>query len=280
MNDKEFVISDEFDELLPLATPDSDSRLERSLIATNGPSEKLVVWQERNMLIDGHRRYTICRRLGLPYQVRYLSFENEHEVRTWMREWQLARRNLDHRQQMMVRAALAKSLLDNGNAAADIKGQIETVYEVDERTARRDIALAKCMSNISPGVLKRMLDEDMTTVEYRIMADLSFAEQNQIVNQAKTRSELRCGIRRHWKVEADVDDTQKSTIKVSPAPKINAVQFHRKIAEIRATLGATLRQLGDLSREINTGSLDLKDCRRLLADVDEIIKTWAVAYQK
>ena len=54
----------------------------------------LVVWEEENVLVDGHHRIAICRKHGLSYSVVYRSFPDIEAVKAWMDLNQLGRRNL------------------------------------------------------------------------------------------------------------------------------------------------------------------------------------------
>ena len=61
----------------------------------SGCRDPLVVWEEENVLVDGHHRIAICRKHGLSYSVVYRSFPDIEAVKRWMRLNQLSRRNLD-----------------------------------------------------------------------------------------------------------------------------------------------------------------------------------------
>jgi transcriptional regulator with XRE-family HTH domain len=66
--------------------------LERSLLA-EGCRDALVLW--RDVLIDGHNRYEICRRNGIPFRtVHNNNFETIEDVMLWMIDNHLARRSV------------------------------------------------------------------------------------------------------------------------------------------------------------------------------------------
>src|SRR5690606_33165326 len=56
--------------------------------------EPLVVWRGKNILVDGHHRYEICNRHGLPFEVIEREFDCREAVLVWIIENQLGRRNL------------------------------------------------------------------------------------------------------------------------------------------------------------------------------------------
>jgi hypothetical protein len=136
MTKREIIIDPELRDFLP-AVPDlTDQQLEQNLIATGGPTHKLVVWLETNKLVDGHRRKRLSDKIGLPYDIEYKSFENKDAVKLWMLLHQLSRRNLMATQHNLLMATLheleSKKL---GTAAAAKKVAGET--GVCERTVYR-----------------------------------------------------------------------------------------------------------------------------------------------
>lgn len=89
----EIIADPEIQRLLPPLTPDELAGLEASILA-DGVLVPLVVWDERNVLLDGHHRLEIARKHGLPYDVERKSFADEGEARQWVMKNQLGRKNL------------------------------------------------------------------------------------------------------------------------------------------------------------------------------------------
>lgn len=58
-------IDKEFAALIPALSPDELAQLERSLLA-EGCRDPLIVWKEKNILLDGHNRLSICRQHDIP----------------------------------------------------------------------------------------------------------------------------------------------------------------------------------------------------------------------
>ena len=63
-------------------------------IRRNGCYSPIVV-NEDMAIVDGHNRYDICQKLGIPFEMRVFSFEDTLEAMQWAVETQKARRNLD-----------------------------------------------------------------------------------------------------------------------------------------------------------------------------------------
>lgn len=75
----------------PLTTEEHDA-LERSILA-EGCRDALVLWG--NVLVDGHNRYGICRKHGLPFQtVQNPRFQSMEDVHLWMIDQHLGRRSI------------------------------------------------------------------------------------------------------------------------------------------------------------------------------------------
>ena len=65
--------------------------LEESLKA-KGCLDPIKVWE--GYIVDGHHRYKICEEKNIPYEVMDMNFEDEWQVKKWMIDNQLGRRNL------------------------------------------------------------------------------------------------------------------------------------------------------------------------------------------
>lgn len=73
-------------------TPEEHSALERSLLA-EGCRDALVLWGE--VLVDGHNRYDICSKHGIPFNtVQNSRFQSIADVHLWMIDQHLGRRSV------------------------------------------------------------------------------------------------------------------------------------------------------------------------------------------
>ena len=73
-------------------TPDEHEALERSILS-EGCRDALVLWND--VLIDGHNRYGICQKHGLPFQtVQNPHFQSMEDVHLWMIDQHLGRRSV------------------------------------------------------------------------------------------------------------------------------------------------------------------------------------------
>ena len=86
------VILPAFAELLPSLTDEQYAALEADILQ-NGCYSPIII-NEDNVIVDGHHRYEICEKHGIPYQMTVFSFEDDLEARQWALDTQKARRNL------------------------------------------------------------------------------------------------------------------------------------------------------------------------------------------
>lgn len=85
------IIDKEFQGLIPPLAAEEYTGLEQSII-TEGCRDALIVWQ--GTLIDGHNRYEICTKHGIPYRTQEKAFDSREKVAEWIILNQFGRRNL------------------------------------------------------------------------------------------------------------------------------------------------------------------------------------------
>nr|WP_308657995.1 ParB N-terminal domain-containing protein [uncultured Agathobacter sp.] len=100
---EDLIIDKEFEELLPVLTPEEFNRLEKSVVK-NGMLDPIKVWEEpctgKYIIIDGHNRYKILKKNNLVcpnwniYTITETTLKTRDDVKRWMLEQQLGRRNL------------------------------------------------------------------------------------------------------------------------------------------------------------------------------------------
>ena len=88
-----FHIDTDFVESMNRLSEEEAFQLESNLLQ-EGCRDALVVWQEENLLLDGHNRLELCKKLGLPYETHYLSLPDRQAAVEWICKNQLGRRNL------------------------------------------------------------------------------------------------------------------------------------------------------------------------------------------
>jgi hypothetical protein len=86
------IIDPEFSSLIPALLQDEMIQLEENILADKKCRNALILWN--NILVDGHNRYGVCLKHGIPFEVTEMNFADREEVKLWIVTNQLARRNL------------------------------------------------------------------------------------------------------------------------------------------------------------------------------------------
>jgi transcriptional regulator with XRE-family HTH domain len=108
------IINEELRSFIDPLTPVEYAALERSL-QSEGCRDALVLW--RDVLIDGHNRYDICQKHGIPFRtVHNNNFAALEDVMLWVIDNNLARRSVSDFQRGML--ALRKKEIVAARAAA------------------------------------------------------------------------------------------------------------------------------------------------------------------
>jgi N6-adenosine-specific RNA methylase IME4/ParB-like chromosome segregation protein Spo0J len=103
-------IDPEFRALIPALGADELRGLEASLVA-EGNRDPVAVWIGHGILLDGHNRYEICRRLDIPLKPAVeIDLPSREHAKLWIRQNQLARRNLTDDQRAIIAAEVIEAL--------------------------------------------------------------------------------------------------------------------------------------------------------------------------
>jgi phage N-6-adenine-methyltransferase len=178
VSEQPIQVDREFAALIPPLAVEERQQLEQNLVEHGRARDPLIAWKNEGSLIllDGHNRYEICTRLGLPFSVCKLCFDDRQAAEDWIDRNQLGRRNLDARQMSLLRGRRynrikkkqgAPSGNDNAakqsgqnvrfeNTAEKLAGE----HNVTEKTIRRDGQFAEAVEKlgIEQDVAARRID--------------------------------------------------------------------------------------------------------------------------
>ena len=201
---KNILIDKEFQSLIPPLSAEEKQQLEAN-IAADGCRDPLVVWGNTpvgSTLIDGHNRYEICTRLGLPFNTIEKEFESRDEVVLWMCINQLGRRNISSydrgllalRMKPLVEAkALAKkqeginqySSLPQKSAEAtgiETRKEVAKAAEISHDTIRK---IEKIAATGSPELVQAVRSGEISINLASDLATLEKDKQNAVVGSGK-----------------------------------------------------------------------------------------------
>jgi hypothetical protein len=122
-------INEELRAYIDPLTEDEFAALERSLLA-EGCRDALVLWGD--LLVDGHNRYTICKKHDLPFQTtQNTRFETIDDVHLWMIDNHLGRRSVSDFQRGVLalrkKEILSSRVSTGGDGAMPGSGSVDAL---------------------------------------------------------------------------------------------------------------------------------------------------------
>jgi biotin operon repressor len=178
----------ELHSLIPPLTPEEYAQLEANLVA-EGCRDPLVLWQEKQILLDGHNRLAICEAHGLEYRMDYVSLPDLDAAKQWMITHQLGRRNLTPEQMRYFRGEQYNLLKRQGKRTdltfpqseekfSSTSSVLAAQHKVGHATIERDGAYADAVNAITHTVgveLRQALlarDVKLTQQDSKLLATL------------------------------------------------------------------------------------------------------------
>lgn len=165
----EILILPELKELIPPLSSEEFTQLADN-IKKDGCREAILIWETKKIkidadsltpdavvyvLIDGHNRFEICTTFNLDFKIHIVNYENLDQVKDFMIDNQLGRRNITVEQASYLRGLkynaekknrgqYSREMQSGQNVHFDEKGSKKTAqklaeqYHVNEKTIRRD----------------------------------------------------------------------------------------------------------------------------------------------
>jgi hypothetical protein len=185
-----FTILPELQSLIPRLTPEEFAQLEANLLA-EGCRDALVVWQEEQVLLDGHNRYDISERHALTYGVHEVSLPDLDAAKIWIIRNQRGRRNLTPEQQSYLRGTeyhLTKGVRggdrkSKGNfyPLIDTASQLAAEHKVSERTIKNDAAFSRDIDTLAAAVG----GDDVNATRHALLARETHVDRHGVRTLAK-----------------------------------------------------------------------------------------------
>ncbi|MCC7634952.1 plasmid replication/partition related protein [Stenotrophomonas rhizophila] len=131
----DIVVKEELKAYIDPLTADEHDALERSILA-EGCRDALVLWGD--VLVDGHNRFGICQKHGLPFQtVQNSRFQSMDDVHLWMIEQHLGRRSVSDFQRGVL-ALRKRDILAERHRAEQAQLQKESDGEIADAGPQGD----------------------------------------------------------------------------------------------------------------------------------------------
>lgn len=257
------TINDELRSFVDPLTDIEHAALERSLLA-EGCRDALVLW--RDTLIDGHNRYEICQKHGIPFRtVHNNNFASIEEVMLWMIDNHLARRSVSDFQRGVL--ALRKKELVSARVAENPPPEEGDGAAADDGSppwnTREDVARAARVSSNTISQIERIqkaatpqLREAVRSGAISINAAANVAqlpEEQQIAAVAGGRKELQQAARqvREQKMAAR---PRKEKVELDPADE--AAGLRAEVAGLKDRLATLLTENQRLRQRLTNAGLD------------------------
>ncbi len=165
----EVHINPEFEKLIPPLSPDEFAQLEANILA-EGVRDPLVIavypddnGQELTFLADGHNRYRIAQKHGLPFAVAEMAFSDKDQAMAWMDKNQIGRRNLSPDMMSYIRGRMYNRMKKAEGRPIKKLGQnvpvstaelIAQQTGVTDRTIKRDEQYFKAVEKVATALDK------------------------------------------------------------------------------------------------------------------------------
>ena len=263
------VVNEELKAYIDPLTPEEHEALERSIL-TEGCRDALVLWGD--VLVDGHNRYAICQKHGLPFQtVQNTRFQSIEDVHLWMIDQHLGRRSISD----FVRGVLALRKKDivterrartanASSATADADAPTSSAASSDDASvpppaplnSREAIAKAarisstqvqmieKIQKQAAPEVVAAVKSGTISINAAAAVASLPAEEQVAAANAGKDELKLAAKRAREAKRKPREDEAEASSDSESPfeAPDSEQVQALKQRVTALETENKALRE--------------------------------------
>lgn len=163
------VIDAKFRKLIPALRPEEYETLSKDLRA-DGCRDALLVWYEKDILLDGHNRYEICTEHDIPFKIERINLPDRAAAEMRILRIQLGRRNLTPEHMALLRGKLYESEKkadgirgpkkpdQNDQAFEGTAGRLAKEFGVSAGTVRRDARFAKAHDKL------QAMDIDIDTI--------------------------------------------------------------------------------------------------------------------
>lgn len=282
-SDKTLVILREIREyIIPLGDEEL-FQLEKNIIL-EGCREPLTVWQKGNQLviIDGHNRFKICEKHNLLFKIRKVSFNDIEEVKIWMVDNQMGRRNLTHDQLSYYRGLkyLALKKKKGGYDNIQSKGKNESTSEflssqfnVSESTIKRDARFAEGLNNIgetNPKLKLKILTGEANVKKSDVQAlssskNLTIRNEADLYNKAKKiRAETLDGL------EVQIKNIDRKRVeRAQETLKLHEPLFLKKEDRLKRIKAMVLSAI---NRAINKRDVNgIKELKKLVDELENLL---------
>jgi len=285
---KKIAISNEVLEYLIPLNDEERNQLEKNILL-EGCRDPLIVWSNSKgqlILIDGHNRLKICQKHNLPYKIKEIRFKDLDQVKNWMVDNQMGRRNLTPDQLSYYRGLKylnikkKKGGFENvqlkGKSEASTSELVGSQFNVSESTIKRDAKYAEGLNIIARSnpklKLKILLGEaSVKKTDIQVLANSPNSEKINIRNEADLYNKAKAIKDQILSdLERAVKNIEKEKIEKSQEIlKSSEPIFLKKDDRIRKIKGMIISAI---NRAINDKDSDaIKELKKLIDKLEDLL---------
>ena len=263
-------------------TQDEHDALERSILS-EGCRDALVLWGD--VLVDGHNRYGICQKHGLPFQtVQNTRFQSMEDVHLWMIDQHLGRRSVSDfqrgvlalRKREIIGERRARLLADSpppqsfppengaGDEPAPPVASAPAGPEPRPLNSREDIAKAarlsaaqvvmieKIQKQATPEVVDALKAGDISLSAAAAVASLPEEEQKSAALAGKDELKQAAKRVREAKRKPPAEKDEDAQAEAPIAPGDEAAALRQRVQELQTENAALREQVASLQAQLDT----------------------------
>jgi hypothetical protein len=233
-------------------------------ILKHGVKDPLTIWETTAttaglqgdtaplyVLVDGHNRYRIIQEHHLDFRINLVRFDTIADVKDYMIDYQLGRRNLTPEQTSYLRGlrylqqkSLRGTNLNTDSPPVNVADVLASEYGVSSRTIRRDGAFAAGLDKLSPDLRNTVLTGQQK-LSKTALSELANASVTGLINRIE-----------------DIPQSANDALNRTTSPK--TVTDEPGEAGLRQAI-----------RGLAQGSLDFSDCLILQQKINDLLKMLA-----
>jgi hypothetical protein len=267
----DIVVNEELKAYIDPLTTEEYEALERSLLA-EGCRDALVLWGD--VLVDGHNRYAICQKHGLPFQtMQNTRFQSMEDVHLWMIDQHLGRRSvsdfqrgvlaLRKREIMAARRAQpastpgappAASTSAPESAAAEPLDTREALAKAARLSSSQVVMIEKIQKQAAAEVVAALKSGDISINAAAAVASLPAEEQ--VAAAAAGKDELKQAAKRVRESRRKPrEESAEAPAQEAASAQDTVESLRQRVAELSAENAALRRQLAALEAQL-AGAVD------------------------
>jgi ParB-like chromosome segregation protein Spo0J len=262
----DLIIDLELKSYLPASSEQTDEALEAAMLEAGRAIDPIVVWKQRGVIVDGYRRYAICKKHNLPYTVEMIEFDDFPSVKSWMLRHFLTKRHVNSTDYAELLAEAVKLKTVGRRGLTKARNTVAKEMGVSERTVRRNVEFANALKTLPEGVRNDIRTGSLSATQGDVveLADYTPEEQEDIASQVRSGEFQTLG-----EAIRGEGNTKSKDSRPAKADIVSSLEAKKKTAQ---------KALGQLAREVDKlkqhNAESYRDARKLLKDLGEVIDQW------